>query len=257
VLRTHFASATSAILLAGGLALGLASASPAAAAAIRPAHSTAGLSVAARAARAVRVLPLSTSRAVPRTSIPNGTCYVWTDGITFGTECTNVSGLPYEATAGCQSGNVAYGPSETSGWSYAYCSTYGSTIENATVAIAGINGGPLKLGNRPLSPTIAPARVMRRSLAVSRTHHSQQAHRLKPTTASSASEDGLCSVWTDGTTFGTACSWTYGPAIFEAYAAVAACTNNISAAGPVVYDGWSYAYCSTYNQQAVGGGIAF
>jgi hypothetical protein len=254
VLRKYLAPAASALLLIGGLALGLASGSPAVAAAIRPAHS-AGLPV---AARADRVAPASMTGAAPRTSIPNGTCYVWTDGTTFGTECTNVSGLSYQASGLCENGQTAAGPDVTSGWSYAYCSTYDSTLHYASVGIlVNLNDASIIRDGGSLRPIVVPVHIIRKSLAVSRAEHRQQLNPVKADVASAAGEDGLCSVWTDGITFGAACSWTYGPEYFEAYAADAVCTDNYSAFGPAVYDGWSYAYCSTYDQTVEGGSIQF
>lgn len=248
MLRKYFASAASAILLAGGLGLGLASGSPAAAAVIHPAGSTAGVSAAARTGR---VSPVRTTKAVLAGSF-NGTCYVWTDGTTFGTHCVNVGGEVYGATGFCKNGQIAYGTLKTSGWSYAYCSTYGSTLNTALTTI--VNGGnPLARGSRTLRPATLRARAIRGSLAASRIHQSKE---LNPVKAITASSSGHCSVWTDGNTFGAACSWT-GTLLFPAYAAIATCSNNAGAYGPVVYSGWSYAYCSTYHAKAIGGGIDF
>lgn len=65
---------------------------------------------------------------------PTGSCQVWSDGITFGIECTGLSGWSYYSAVTCNNGKTAPGPRKngTSGeWSYAYCSTYNSTINVA------------------------------------------------------------------------------------------------------------------------------
>ena len=65
---------------------------------------------------------------------PSGSCQVWTDGTTFGIRCTGFSGWSYYSDAVCVSGNNAAGTREngtSNAWSYAYCSTYGSTVNYA------------------------------------------------------------------------------------------------------------------------------
>ena len=100
------------LMLAAALATGLA-AGPADAAA---AHST------------------HTARAMNLPGDPSGSCGIWTDGTTFGIKCTGFSGWSYYSDAVCVSGNDTAGTREngTSGtWSYAYCSTYDSTVNYA------------------------------------------------------------------------------------------------------------------------------
>jgi hypothetical protein len=65
---------------------------------------------------------------------PSGSCSVWTDGTTFGIGCTGFSGWSYYTAVTCMNGKTTAGPREngTSGIkSYAYCSTYNSTINVA------------------------------------------------------------------------------------------------------------------------------
>lgn len=241
MLRKHLASAASGILLAGGLGLGLASGTPVAAA-TRPANSATGLPAVTTATTAVRA------------STFNGTCYVWTDGNTFGTDCPNGGGVYYQAEAACKNGKTAKGSLTNSGWSYAYCSTYGSTIAVATTAIAPL---PFPFARRAVDRQV---RAIRGSLAASHIHQGQQVNPIKATLASTSS-NGLCSVWSDGSTLGAACAWD-SPLILPAYSAVAACragylgTTKIET-GPTVYAGWSYAYCSKLGLPSVGGGIVF
>jgi hypothetical protein len=221
----------SAMLLVGGLGLTLASGSPATAA-TRPA--------AVHGAR------------IQATSF-NGTCQVWTDGNTFGSDCSNVGGNSYLAVGFCKNGQIAYGPFKTSGWSYAYCSTYDSQLNEAETQIIG-SGSTLVAGQGPLRPAILRAHLAQESLAASRTRQGRPLNRAKAP-AIAASGSGHCSVWTDGTTFGGSC--VPPTAVFEAYGAVATCTNGWGASGPVVSSGWSYAYCSTHGQKATAGAILF
>jgi hypothetical protein len=76
----------------------------------------------------------STIHAAPAMKDPTGSCTVWTDGTTFGLKCTGFTGWSYYSAATCNNGHQVAGPREngTSGtWSYAYCSTYNSTINVA------------------------------------------------------------------------------------------------------------------------------
>jgi hypothetical protein len=196
MLRKHSAGLIAAgLMLAAALATGLA-AGPADAAA---AHST-----------------MHTARAMNLAGDPSGSCGIWTDGTTFGIKCTGFSGWDYQAQATCKNGQTAAGPyrAGTSGdWSYAYCSTYDSTINYANTIFVptGANVGS--------TIQAAPA---------------------------GKDPSGSCQVWSDGTTFGIACTgfsgWSY-------YTAVT-CVNGHTTAGPRengTSGKWSYAYCSTYN----------
>jgi hypothetical protein len=241
--RKRLASIVSALLLGGVLAVGFAVESSAASAAtgplVLPARAIKGSPV---RARADRILPHI--KAVPLSSV-NGSCSVWTDGTTYGSACRGLGSLSYQAEAVCNNGQIATGPFKggTSGaWSYAYCSTYHSTIKNALTSI--VNGG---------------APLIRRSLtrAITRSPVRAQADRILPhiKAAPSFSINGSCSIWTDGTTFGTACTGMEG----LQYRALGACSNGASAYGPVEYgesDTWSYAYCSTYHSTVAGGAPA-
>jgi len=110
MLRKHSAGLIVAgLMLAAALATGLA-AGPADAAVAQSTH---------------------TARAMNLPGDPSGSCGIWTDGTTFGIKCTGFSGWSYRSRAACKNNKTATGPFQpgTSGtWSYAYCSTYDSTI---------------------------------------------------------------------------------------------------------------------------------
>jgi hypothetical protein len=168
----------------------------------------------------------------------NGTCKVWTDGTTFGISCTGLSGWYYHAEAMCNNGDVAAGPtySGTSGTkSYAYCSTYDSTIDYAYPEWSSPNCGNgcilRKQGNliftdSRLNDIRHPARTM--------------APRPETTV------NGTCNVWSDGTTFGIGCTGLTG----WDYDGNANCASGNTAYGPGesgTSGTKSYAYCSTYS----------
>jgi hypothetical protein len=76
----------------------------------------------------------STIHAAPAMKDPSGSCQVWSDGTTFGIRCTGFSGWSYYTAVTCQNGKTTAGPREngtSDKWSYAYCSTYNSTINVA------------------------------------------------------------------------------------------------------------------------------
>lgn len=236
----RLASVASALLLGGVLAVSFAGESSAASGATGPlVHPARAITESSARAQAGRILPRGHTKMVPLSSV-NGSCSVWTDGTTYGSACRGLGSLSYQSEAICNSGNIADGPWEggsSGAWSYAYCSTYHSTIHNALTPI--VNGGA------PLIARNLTARAQAGStLPLGHT-------KMAP----SFSINGYCSIWTDGTTFGTAC--TGMEALY--YRALAACSNGASAYGPLEYgesDTWSYAYCSTYNARAVGGAPA-
>jgi hypothetical protein len=143
-----------------------------------------------------------------------GGCRVWSDKTSFGIECTGFPGWNYHAQAFCQDGNYAVGLAQngTSGaWSYAYCSTYGSTINTAN--------GIFNEGSIIAGPAGATAL---------------------------AGVNGSCDIWTDGVTFGIECTGFSG----WSYYAAAVCVGGVEAAGTKeegTSGAWSYAYCSKYN----------
>ena len=145
----------------------------------------------------------------------NGGCNVWSDGTSFGIRCNAFPGWNYNAQALCKDGNYVAGlPKDgtSNTWSYAYCSTYNSTINYANGIF---NEGSIVEG---------PAR----------------------TTIPAAGPTGSCNIWTDGTTFGIRCTGFSG----WSYSAAAVCANGVEAGGTReegTSDIWSYAYCSTYN----------
>ncbi|WP_181795289.1 hypothetical protein [Streptomyces sp. WELS2] len=63
-------------------------------------------------------------------AVPQACRTPWTDGTTYGVSC---SGGPYIAVAQCKNGQWVQGASASNySWSYAYCSTVGSTYKSGT-----------------------------------------------------------------------------------------------------------------------------
>jgi hypothetical protein len=169
-----------------------------------------------------------------------GSCKTWTDGTTFGISCTGMPGWTYYAEALCNNPLTAFGNeySGTSGtWSYAYCSTFHSTINTALGGFFPSSEATLRL------PGVSGPRV---------------GHPVGggTTLLSSFSVTGSCTTWTDGTTFMIACTGMPG----WYYESQAACKDGASIAG-LEYPGTagtkSYAYCSDYNSSVQTGYGAF
>lgn len=157
------------------------------------------------------------ARAMNLTADPSASCGIWTDGITFGIKCTAFSGWYYQSRAVCKNNKTVTGPIRIQDeWSYAYCSSVESQISYAY---------PPFYPQVPVSPSAGPAAAP---------------------VSSAADPSGSCGVWTDGTTFGIACTGFSG----WSYYAAAACKSGNNAAGTRengTSGNWSYAYCSTYN----------
>ena len=167
----------------------------------------------------------------------NGSCKTWTDGTTFGISCTGMPGWTYYAAALCKNPLTAFGNqySGTSGrWSYAYCSTFHSTIDTAL-------GGFYQSGAKHGLPHVSGPRVI---------------HPVGRGTALLSSVNGSCKTWTDGTTFGISCTGMPG----WLYEAQAVCKDSAGIVG-LEYPGTagikSYAYCSDYNSSVQTGYGAF
>ena len=93
-----------------------------------------GLAAGPADAAAAHSTTIHTARAMNLPGDPSGSCGIWTDGTTFGIRCTGFSGWSYYSDAVCVSGNNAAGTREngtSNAWSYAYCSTYDSTVNYA------------------------------------------------------------------------------------------------------------------------------
>lgn len=178
------------------------------------------------------------------TASVTGSCNTWTDGTTFGVECTGLSAstMEYSAEANCLNGYTVNGNMElgTSGtWSYAYCSEVGSSISSSYIQITDAGSGPL-------ARVRAPARVHPVNPVV--------AHTMVP----AASENGHCTVWTDGVTFGAACtgmpSWYYYALGICGQGQVGTEVGNLENPGS---GAWSYAYCSILGDNVVQAEVYF
>ena len=156
-----------------------------------------------------------TARAVNLPKDPSGSCGIWTDGTTFGIKCTGFSGWSYRSRAACKNNRTVTGPFQpgTSGtWSYAYCSSVDSTISYVNTDFY------------QFDPKVDSTRAMNLPRDPS----------------------GSCQVWTDGTTFGIACTGFSG----WSYYSDAVCVSGNDTAGTRengTSGKWSYAYCSTYD----------
>jgi hypothetical protein len=161
---------------------------------------------------------IHSARAMNLTADPSTSCGIWTDGITFGIKCSAFSGWYYQSRAVCKNGKTVTGPIRIQDqFSYAYCSSVESQINYAhplfgpEVPVSPISGGP----------TAAPV-------------------------TSAADPSGSCGVWTDGTTFGIACTGFSG----WSYYAAAVCKNGREVPGTRengTSGKFSYAYCSSVN----------
>jgi hypothetical protein len=228
MLRKRFAlMAAVGLALAAALSVGLAAGSPADADTHAASHLARGLD-----------------------SSVDGNCNVWTDGTTFGVGCTGLPGWYYNAEAECENGDLAIGPTEygTSGTkSYAYCSTYNSTIDWFFPTFVGPNCAGCahsKKGYRIFIDSPLHENHHRYSAGLSR------AAGRAMTSRPDSSVNGSCNVWTDDITWGIGCKGLPG----WYYDSNASCVNGDIAYGPTEY-GTSgtktYAYCSTYDSEVL------
>ncbi|GAB3979890.1 hypothetical protein V1634_15925 [Plantactinospora veratri] len=143
-------------------------------------------------------------------------CQDWFDAFTYGVACHDFA-LDYRARALCANGATALGPWKRSGWSYAYCSTYGSFLQSFRVETR---------GRSPLASASASSTLVR------------------TTTMTGATAAAIpCQSWWDVNTFGLACA--NNPA-HNGYRAGAECVNDQTVYGPWRNNwAWSYAYCSS------------
>jgi hypothetical protein len=178
----------------------------------------------------------------------NGTCGVWTDYTTFGVGCDSLTDWNLYVTAKCQNGKYVTGKTQlgTSNIkSYAYCSSVDSTIQSATFVTYPTNG-PISR-----STEASQARQLARAALAA-----APAQRHRDSVTPDSTVNGGCGVWSDGTTFGSACDgmlgWFYQPD--------ALCKNGDRVYGSqevgTTYE-WSYAYCSSVKSTVQSGSIVF
>jgi hypothetical protein len=183
-----------------------------------------------------------------RSDSVNGQCGVWTDYTTFGVGCDRLTDWNIYVQAKCKNGKYVSGKTQlgTSNIkSYAYCSSVNSTVQSATFVTYPTGGSVPQRAEASRAGQRARAALA----AVA-------AQRPRDSVTPDNDVNGNCLVWSDGTTFGSACDAMLG----WFYQSQASCKNGKRVYGPTQVGNtlnWSYAYCSSVKSTVNFGDIVF